>query len=108
MSELERLIAEKEALERRIAMLTDGKIILDNVKLDTIKHNAAQEGRWAVSYKYRHTSQWGCHCEPKESAKWVPLFSCENRETAIAMIPKVINELDELYHKAIKEEEENE
>ena len=89
-NELQRLIREKEDLERKIAMLTEGKIIMDTVKLDTIKHNAAQGGKWAVSYKYKYISQWGCHCVQKESAKWNPLFSCENREEAIRMIPNVI------------------
>ena len=105
-NELERLIREKEDLERRIMMLTDGKIIMDTVKLDMIKHNAANGGRWAVSYKYNYISQWGCHCVPKDSSKWVPIFSCANRDAAVAMIPKVIDELKALYEKATKREEQ--
>ena len=101
-NELEKLIREKQELERRIAMLIEGKIIMDTVKLDTIKHNAGNSGRWAVSYKYKHISEWGWNREPKESTKWVPMFSCENREEAIKMIPKVIEELQELYARAIK------
>ena len=105
-NELQKLIREKEELERRIMMLTDGKVIMDTVKLDTIKCVcSAQEGKWAVSYNYRHIVRVGRECTLKERSKWVPLFSCENREEAINMIPKVINELNELYEKAIKQED---
>ena len=105
MSELERLIKEKEELERKIMMLTEGKIIMDSVKLDMIKHNAAQEGRWAVSYKYRYIAEYGSQRKPKLSEKWVPMFYCENRETAIKMIPKAIHDLKDLYEKAVKKED---
>ena len=105
MSELERLIKEKEELERRIMMLTEGKIIMDSVKLDMIKHNAAQGGKWAVSYKYKYVSQWGSRCIPKNSEKWVPMFCCDNREEAVNMIPAAVNALTELYKKATKEED---
>ena len=104
MTELERLIKEKEDLERKIMMLTEGKIVMDSVKLDMIKHNAAQEGRWAVSYRYRYIAEYGSQRKPKFSEKWVPIFYCENRETAVKMIPKAINDLKELYDKAVKQE----
>ena len=106
MSELEKLIQEKKELERRIALLTDGRIIMDSVKLDTIKSPTAQGGKWAVSYKYRHIIQMGSRCIPKDGAKWVPMFTCENREEAVKMIPKAINELTELYERAVKKEEQ--
>ena len=105
MSELEGLTKEKEELERKIMMLTEGKIIMDSVKLDMIKHNAAQEGRWAVSYKYRYIAEYGSQRKPKLSEKWVPMFYCENRETAIKMIPKAIHDLKDLYEKAVKKED---
>ena len=105
MSELEKLIKEKEELEGRILMLTEGKIIMDSVKLDRIKHNAAQEGRWAVSYKYRYVAEYGSQRKPKISEKWVPIFYCVDRETAVQMILKAINDLKELYEKAVKKED---
>ena len=104
-NELQRLIREKEELERKIAMLTEGKIIMDTVKLDTIKTSSAQDGKWAVYYKYKHIARVSHYCELMERTKWTPIFSCENREEAIRVIPNVIKELKELYEKATHKEE---
>ena len=104
-NEIEQLIREKEALERRIALLTSGRILMDDAKLDMIKHNAAQCGKWAVSYKYRYNIEQGCQRIPKASEKWVPLFTCDNREEAVNMLGKAIETLTGLYNKATNKED---
>ena len=104
-NDLKELIRQKEELERRIMMLTEGRIIMDSVKLDMIKHPAAQGGKWAVAYKYRYISQWGCNNIPKLSEKWVPIFCADNREEAIRAIPEIIDSIKGLYEKATHKEE---
>jgi len=103
-TDIEQMIREKKALERRIALLTSGRILMDDAKLDTIKHYAAQCGKWAVSYKYKYVANRYQYNEPRNSEKWIPLFTCENREEAVNMLRKTIETLTELYNKAMEEE----
>lgn len=101
MTELETLLKQKEDLERRIRLLTDGTITLDEVKLAIIRHPAAQKDKWAVSFRYEHTAEYGWSREPKQTKKWVPIFACDNREEAVKRIPGAIKALQELYDKAV-------
>lgn len=100
MSELERLKKEKEALERRIQMLTTGSVFMDNVKLDVIHTPGLQQGKWAVSFRYHHIVRRGRQGIHEDRDKWVPLFNCETREEAVLMIPKLVAEMNELYEEA--------
>ena len=100
--QIEQLMKEKEELERRIALLTKNRIVMNNVKLDTINGVGEQHGKWAVSYKYDHIVRAGRNGLIEKRRKWVPLFCCDNREEAIKMIPRVIGELKELYDMTIE------
>lgn len=102
MNEIERLMKEKELLERRIKLLTQGSVIMDTVKLDQIHHPAANCGKWSVAYKYKHIARLGRGNDPQVREKWVPIICCENREEAVNMLGEAIKALTELYEKAVK------
>ena len=106
MEELERLIHERDELDRKIKMLTSGAVFTDNAKLDTIKFHGAQFGKWAVSYKYSNTAIVGRQGDREKRQKWNTLFCCESRKQAILTIPSAITALRELYDKAVNSSDE--
>ena len=101
-SELLRLMHERDELDRKIRMMTEGIVLTDHAKLDTIKFHGAQFGKWAVSFKYENTAIVGRQGDREKRQKWNTLFCCESRKEAIATIPSAVIALQELYDKAVK------
>lgn len=98
--ELDRLLKEKEELERKIRMLTDGAVFNDNAKIDMIRYPGAQNGKWALSYKYSYIEKHGRMGVPVQRNKWNTLFYGSNREEVVMKIPDIIRDLMSLYEKA--------
>ncbi len=102
MDELRRLMHEREEIDRKIRMLTDGVVANDYAKLDTIKFHGAQFGKWAVSFKYSNTAIVGRQGDRQKRHKWNTLYCCDSRKEAIETLPATISFLQDLYDKAVK------
>lgn len=91
MTELEKLLQQKEELERKIAEAKcAGTVILENVKLfqNTNKYSSSC-GKWAVSVRCRDTDS------PKQGG-YFPIIKGNSREAVISLLPQTIVDLQEL------------
>lgn len=91
MTELEKLLQQKEELERKIAEAKcAGTVILDNVKLfQNRNQNASYCDKWAISVRCRDADN------PKQE-RYFPVIKGDSREAVISLLPQTIADLQEL------------
>ena len=87
MTELERLKAERKALDERIKALS-GVPIYKRCKIDVEHYPTEKPSRYFLAVKYF----------PIEGrAKYQTIFSAKDRESVVRAIPEIIEELQGLY-----------
>ena len=100
MNELAELIQQKKEIEQKIRELKNGTSVVGQVKIDVQHYPTNKPSRYFLAVYYKPLDS--------ENSKWQTIYSSNDRMDVIKVIPRVINNLQELYelNKEVVESEE--
>ena len=100
-TELDNLIQQKRAINSRIKMLKSNAVVFGSTKVDTQVYPTNLPDRHYLAVRVNQYNPKGF--EGFNRPRYVTIFSHQDKEEVINIIPQIINDLQGLYRKLQEE-----